>query len=150
MAGVELLFPEFLLATTALLLPGTYLLHRNAQLCGRLAVATLAVALGATWLQWFGSGAAVPATYFGHLEINLFSQLFKFAFLAIALGSGIVSLAYLGDLPHRPEFFTLLLTATLGMLIVASATDLLTLFIGIELAAFSSYALVAFQKHDDG
>ena len=96
MAGVELLFPEFLLAAAALLLPGTYLLHRNAQLCGRLAVATLAVALGATWLQWFGSGAAVSAIYFGHLEIDLFSQLFKFAFLAIALGSGIVSLAYLG------------------------------------------------------
>jgi NADH-quinone oxidoreductase subunit N len=150
MAGVELLFPEFLLAAAALLLPGTYLLHRNAQHCGRLAVATLAVALGATWIQWFGSSTAVPASYFGHLEIDLFSQLFKFAFLAIALGSGIVSLAYLGDLPHRPEFFTLLLTATLGMLIVASATDLLTLFIGLELAAFSSYALVAFQKHDDG
>ena len=148
--GLELLFPEFLLAAAALLLPGTYLLHRNAQLCGRLAVATLAVALSATWVQWFGEGLVTPASYFGHLQIDVFSQLFKFAFLAIALVAGIVSLAYLGELPHRPEFFTLLLTATLGMLIVASASDLLTLFIGLELAAFSSYALVAFQKSEDG
>ena len=35
------------------------------------------------------------------------------------------------------------------MMITASANDFLTIFIGIELSAFSSYAMVAFRKKDD-
>ena len=35
------------------------------------------------------------------------------------------------------------------MLITASANDFLTIFVGIELSAFSSYGLVAFRKTND-
>ena len=62
----------------------------------------------------------------------------------------IVSTSYFDESePHQPEYFTLLLSSTLGMMVTASANDFLTLFVGIEISAFSSYAMVAFRKKDD-
>jgi NADH-quinone oxidoreductase subunit N len=46
----------------------------------------------------------------------------------------------------RGEFFVLVLTATLGMMIMISANHLLTLYLGLELLTLSLYALVALQR----
>jgi len=86
--------------------------------------------------------------FFGAFEINGFSLAFKALFLAIsflvALGSG-------GTLGARreKEYYALLLLATVGMLGVASATDLITLFISFELSSLSTYALVAYTKGEE-
>jgi len=47
---------------------------------------------------------------------------------------------------RQADFYILLLTAAMGMAIVALAQDLFVLFLGLELASFSSYVLVAFHK----
>jgi NADH-quinone oxidoreductase subunit N len=71
-------------------------------------------------------------------------------FVLVALVVSLISSSYFDeDEPHQAEYYTLLLSSTLGMLVVASANDFLTLFLGIEISAFSSYALVAFRKQDD-
>lgn len=44
------------------------------------------------------------------------------------------------------EFFTLLLGATLGMSLMASASNLLMIFLAIELASLPSYVLAGFRK----
>ena len=55
--------------------------------------------------------------------------------------------------PTRPplaypgEFCTLVLLATFGMFVVVSATDLLTLLVGLELATIPLYALCGFRKN---
>jgi len=46
----------------------------------------------------------------------------------------------------RGEFFTLVLFATLGMMVMISANHLLTLYLGLELLSLSLYALVALQR----
>jgi NADH-quinone oxidoreductase subunit N len=46
----------------------------------------------------------------------------------------------------RGEFFTLLLFALLGMMVMVSASHFLTLYLGLELLALSLYALVALQR----
>ena len=46
----------------------------------------------------------------------------------------------------RGEFFTLLLFATLGMMVMISANSLLMLYLGLELLSLSVYALVALQR----
>ena len=84
---------------------------------------------------------------YGHFKIDAFSQVFKIIFVTVALAVSLISSSYFKeDEPHQAEYYTLLLSSTLGMLIVASANDFLTLFLGIEISAFSSYALVAFRK----
>ena len=46
----------------------------------------------------------------------------------------------------RGEFFTLVLFATLGTMVMISANHLLTLYLGLELLSLSLYALVALQR----
>src|SRR5205814_2842940 len=45
-----------------------------------------------------------------------------------------------------PEFFTLLLGATLGMSLMAETTNLLMLFMAVEMASLPSYVLAGFRK----
>lgn len=47
---------------------------------------------------------------------------------------------------YRGEFFTLVLFATLGMMVMISANHFLTLYLGLELLSLSMYALVALQR----
>jgi NADH-quinone oxidoreductase subunit N len=46
----------------------------------------------------------------------------------------------------RGEFFTLVLFATLGMMIMISANSLLTLYLGLELMSLALYSMVALQR----
>ena len=46
----------------------------------------------------------------------------------------------------RGEFFALALFATLGMLVMASGSSLLTLYLGLELLSLSLYAMIALQR----
>jgi NADH-quinone oxidoreductase subunit N len=50
---------------------------------------------------------------------------------------------------YRPEFAILVLFAALGMGIMVSATDMLTLYIGLELNSLSSYVLAAMLRSDE-
>jgi NADH-quinone oxidoreductase subunit N len=49
----------------------------------------------------------------------------------------------------RGEFFALALFATLGMLVMISASHLLTLYLGLELLSLSLYAMVALRRDSD-
>ncbi len=46
----------------------------------------------------------------------------------------------------KGEFFSLILFATLGMMVLISANHFLTLYLGLELLALAQYALVALQR----
>lgn len=48
----------------------------------------------------------------------------------------------------KSEFFILALFSVLGMLVMASANNLLLVYLGLELLALSMYALVAFSRDD--
>ena len=49
---------------------------------------------------------------------------------------------------HRPEFYSLALFAQCGIYFMASAVDLVLLFVGLETAAVSFYILVGFTRTD--
>jgi NADH-quinone oxidoreductase subunit N len=49
---------------------------------------------------------------------------------------------------YRGEFYFLLLTAVFGMSIMASARDLITLFVALETISIPTYVLAAYRKHD--
>ena len=56
------------------------------------------------------------------------------------------SLSGLYNNRRQVDFYILLMTCGLGMSVVALSQDLFMLFIGLELASFSTYVLVAFMK----
>ena len=94
------------------------------------------------------------------LEVNGFSRVFELIFFgALALASfssmnrlkvegtgGKLSEDQLYNNRRQADFYILMLTCGLGMSVVALAQDLFVLFIGLELASFSTYVLVAFMK----
>ncbi|MHB8584638.1 MAG: NADH-quinone oxidoreductase subunit N [Thermoplasmatota archaeon] len=92
------------------------------------------------------SKGGLPPQPYGLLEITDFTVLFELVFLGVA---GIVCFAGPSTYEGRQqgEFYALLLLATSGMLVVAAARELLTLFLGLELSAFATYALAAFNKN---
>jgi NADH-quinone oxidoreductase subunit N len=47
---------------------------------------------------------------------------------------------------EAPEFFALLLTAALGVMLMASATDMLLAYLGLELVSMMSYILAGFTR----
>jgi hypothetical protein len=46
----------------------------------------------------------------------------------------------------RPEYYALLLSSILGMVVMAASNDLITIFLGLELMSLSLYVLVGFRS----
>ncbi len=114
-------------------------------------------------LGWFSLGGILIAAYLsfklmgtsgvffgGTYDLDPFSTFFKFVFY-LACGLGILmSINYLTieDI-HRGEYYALMLFATSGMMLMASAGDLITLYLGLELMALSIYILAGFMRRDN-
>jgi NADH-quinone oxidoreductase subunit N len=84
---------------------------------------------------------------YGAYRVDLFSQVFKGLlsmgfFLVVCLCS---SLNGIEEVRHS-EFYLLLATCTLGMMLLVSSVELLTLYVSLELASYSLYALVPLRS----
>ena len=92
----------------------------------------------------------VNATFWnGLFSLDDFAVFFKQAFLIGAILVILFSLDTVDQLPHsRAEFYVLLLFAVIGMMVLASANDLITLYVGIELMTFSFFILVGYALTD--
>ncbi len=87
----------------------------------------------------------------GALTIDGFSLFFHWLFLAIAALVLLLSYRYLeaedpAEESHA-DFFGLVLLATSGMFFLAAATDLVTIFIALELMATCFYILTGYFRH---
>jgi len=150
-----------------LLLAGTLLIFLLDVLGVRRIEVTGSVALGATSLALlfvladlgFAPVAALATVPSGQVDafapgatpLYSFTSL-GFVFQAIfLLAASFVSLASMSRPSNErgaPIFFGLLLLATLGMLLVAIASDLIFLLLSIEVTSVSTYLLVAYTRKD--
>ena len=81
--------------------------------------------------------------------VDDFALFFKMLFLVGAAAAVLMSVRFL-DIERQQygEYYALLLFATLGMMFMAAGTDLLSLYISLELMAISIYVLVGFVRGD--
>ena len=85
--------------------------------------------------------------YGGSLVIDPLATFFKIIFLVAAALAIAISLRYLDiERENHGEYYALILFATMGMMFMAGATDLATLYIGLETMAISTYVLVGFLR----
>ena len=85
----------------------------------------------------------------GMVANDAFANFFKWLFLGA--GALTVIVASLGkDFPAKRigEFYALLMAIVLGMFMMASATDLLMIYLSIELVSMVSYVLAGYRKGD--
>ncbi|WP_437187108.1 NADH-quinone oxidoreductase subunit N [Planctomicrobium sp. SH668] len=94
------------------------------------------------------AGTGTPGPYFtGLLKHDAFAVFFRLGLSLVTIL--IIALTVLTGIPDREDsqdFYTLLLGATLGMMLASGANHLLTLFLSIEMMSVPSYMLVGFQK----
>ncbi|MCG6551835.1 MAG: NADH-quinone oxidoreductase subunit N [Candidatus Magnetominusculus sp. LBB02] len=78
-----------------------------------------------------------------------YSVFFKLIFIINLMLSILISVRYLKtENSFHGEFYCLLIFSTCGMMIMASAGNLITLYLGLELMALSTYVLAGFVRHD--
>ena len=85
----------------------------------------------------------------GSVVLDDFSLFFFFLFAAIAAAIVLSSQDYarrFGD--YQAEFFSLVLLATAGMLLLAASRDLILIFVALELTSVSQYILAALNKDE--
>ena len=140
---IKPILPQLILMIAALIVPAIGILK------GKFAVwftifATAAAMCATGWMMYDG----YVGTFMNMFVFNAFSGLMTFVFLIVLLLVCIMAISGSESIKRRGEFFALLMGATVGMIFVAGSTNLIMMFIGIELTSISSYALVAFKKND--
>ncbi|HEY0957840.1 MAG TPA: NADH-quinone oxidoreductase subunit NuoN [Novosphingobium sp.] len=98
------------------------------------------------------AGAMGPDTsgFFGQYRADAFAAFAKLLIYAAAGASLIVAPAFFDRVKAmRAEYPILILFAALGMGMMVSATDLITLYIGLELNSLAAYVLAAFLRTDE-
>ncbi|MFQ5743507.1 MAG: NADH-quinone oxidoreductase subunit N [Acidobacteriota bacterium] len=151
MSDLGAIAPEILitLGASLVLLYGAF--DNPRQRPGRFAWITFAtIALAASALVVQAPDLSLGGSVFsGLLATDSFGVFFSGLFLlAAALAVG-TSIRFLDDQQaHQPEFYFFLLTALLGMLVMARSIDFVTIFVGLELQALSIYVLVGYLKAD--
>ena len=85
----------------------------------------------------------------GYVDVDGFTNFFRAVFLVLALFATLVAPSYLErkGVPAA-EYYATILFSTLGAMTIALATDLITLFVGLELMTIPIYVLAGIQRRD--
>ncbi len=139
-----LLAPEMLLTALALaiVLAGLLINDKSKNMLGYVS----ALGIFASMILTIPGINSTGSFFYDAIVIDPLSQIFKLIFLVVSLLVVIASISYFGDNRNQDEYYSLLLLATVGMMVVASANDLIALFVGFELASMSTYVLAGFEK----
>jgi NADH-quinone oxidoreductase subunit N len=147
-ADLIMMTPELILAVGALaaLLIGVYSKTERggARLVMRIAFALLlSAAAGAIWLaQGAGETAFFAAFIADPYALYAKTAVFLTAAVALLLAERYLETENLA----RFEYPVLVLLATLGMSVMVSSNDLITLYLGLELQSLALYILAAFNR----
>jgi NADH-quinone oxidoreductase subunit N len=141
--------PELVLAAGTMLLFVLDMVWRgHARRVQRLTTASVAVLGAAAVLLALQPGDSV-SLFNGMIATDAFATFFKWMFLAAGILTVII--AAQGDEIARArsgEFQALMLAVVLGMFLMASATNLLAIYLAIELVSLVSYVLAGYRRGD--
>jgi len=119
-----------------------------------ISIASVAVLVGAMALvaPALCGGAAGPGTevFYGQFRADAFASFAKLLIYGSAALALVIAPAFFERFrAMRAEYPVLVLLAALGTGMMVSATDFLTLYIGLEMNSLASYVLAAFLRSDD-
>jgi NADH-quinone oxidoreductase subunit N len=106
-----------------------------------------------------GAGAGLLSTWYmsqfpglafsNNIRIDSFSIFFSMLVIAIAAVVTLTSFEYMAVQGLRAgEYYALILFATVGMVLMSSAVELVLIFIGLEISSISTYILAGFRRSE--
>jgi len=133
--------PELVWCTSGVLLMLLQPFLKNRQMLTFLAMVGAAIGTLSTFIGIPGSG------FSGLIQFDTFSLFFHWLVGLITFLVILASDSYLArENLEGAEFYALILFATAGMGVLASAQELLTAFIGLEMSSISSYVLAGYRR----
>ncbi len=142
------ILPEAITAGVALLimLVDAFMRRIERRIAGAIALAGLTGAAAALYTLRNQDGVT---SFNSMIIVDDFRLIFAGIFLIATFLTVLISLRWIEDeqLPTG-EYFALLMFATTGMLLMASANDLVMIFLGLEITSISTYVLCGFRRSD--
>ncbi|HVR89592.1 MAG TPA: NADH-quinone oxidoreductase subunit NuoN [Novosphingobium sp.] len=151
--SLRLVAPEELLSTAGLvlLLVAAWAGDKASRALSIAAVAVLvACAVMVAPALCSGAMGVETSAFYGQYRADAFASFAKLLIYAAAGAALIVAPAFFERVrAMRAEYPVLILFAVLGMGLMVSATDLMTLYIGLEMNSLAAYILAAFLRSDE-
>jgi len=140
--------PELILTTLALLLMLADLFFWEAKnkILAWLAIFSLVVT-GLVTIPLIGVKGSTLSNLF---VVDSFALFFKVIFFLTAIVVILMSIDYVSKhhFASTGEFYTLILFATIGMMFMAASTDLIMIYVALELMSVSCYICAGYHKKD--
>jgi NADH-quinone oxidoreductase subunit N len=156
---LQLIAPELILTVVACvaLVMEVILPYKFSKWTAWFSLVGIALALISLGAQFRGMGGSFNLAalqnvtpvdgFYNMVRIDGFALIFKAIFLIAAALTVAISARYLDiEREQHGEYYALILLATVGMMFLGSGSDLISLYIALELMAVTFYVLVAFTK----
>jgi NADH-quinone oxidoreductase subunit N len=119
--------------------------EKTQKTLGLIAFVGSVAALISTWFMAQSSGLA----FSNIVRVDSFSVFFTFLVIAIAAVVILSSFEYMAVQRIRAgEYYALILFGVVGMALMASAVELVMIFIGLEISSISTYILAGFRRNE--
>lgn len=142
------IMPEIILSAVAMvvLLLNVFVPGEQKGYLGMLSLAGILVT-GIFLVQGWNQPQDVQMGFAGSVQQDNFAIFFKGIFLLTAALTVLISDQYLQrEECNQGEIYPLILFATVGMMFMADGTDLMTIFLGLEVLSVSLYVLAGFNR----
>src|SRR5687768_2371122 len=145
-----LILPEIIICVVAVVVMLVDAFARSSQrwMTGGISLLGLfAAAISSVWI--WDSSPTINQAFNGMIVLDELRLGFTFVFLVVSAITVLVSVAWVEEdrLPAG-EFHSLLMFATAGMMFMASAGDLVIVFLGLEILSIATYVMCGFRRTD--
>ena len=143
---LHLVAPELTLLVAAIVLILLDIYIKQKKILAGISILALVIACVFSLFLW---NYPTTDTFYAMLAVDKFAVFFK---IILLLACGLVVLAsqdYVNRFERfQGEYYALLLISTMGMMLLAAAEDLITVFVSLEISGISLYVLTTFLKDD--
>src|SRR3989440_7639640 len=148
--NLTLIAPELIVgfAGVLVMMVDAFASRNQRWLTGTLSIISLLAAAASSFWLW-SAWPAQPSAFNGMIVLDELRLSFTLIFLVVALLTVLISSVWL-ETERLPagEFHSLLLFATCGMMLMASAGDLVIVFLGLEILSIAPYVMAGFRRSD--
>jgi NADH-quinone oxidoreductase subunit N len=143
---VPMFLPELTLLVFAVAVILLDLFVKQKRVLAVVSIAGIVVSAGFTLAMW-NSTLPSDLIFFNMMAVDNFALFFKLLFLVIAALVILASTDYVSKMARfQGEYHALVLISALGMMLMAATTELISIYIALELTSISLYILVGFLK----